>query len=255
MFNFIVRNKKFNSGTHIMGIINATPDSFYAASRISNDYVEKALQMVKDGAEILDIGAQSTRPEAEILEPEIELYRILPVLQSIRNADPNIPISIDTFYPEVAEMCLNYGADMINDVAYIQPMGHVAAKYNAPICVMHNRRNSMTTDLFEDKLIGIQRLIDNLKEAGVKDNNILLDAGIGFNKSTEEDIELLNNYDSIVNQFAEYPFLLGASRKSFLGGEVDNRLEGTINSSILAKKFGVLFVRVHDVKENKEWLK
>ena len=162
-------------------------------------------------------------------------------------------VSVDTFYPEVAEAVLQAGADMINDVSGLEypELAQVVANFDASICVMHNRRESKTADMLLDKEVGLANMIKSLMAAGVGKNKILLDGGIGFNKSNAEDWELLRGYDNLLDYFDEYPFLLGTSRKSMFGGEVETRLSATLDSTALAVKQGVLFVRVHDVKENK----
>jgi len=254
MYSFKVENKEFNSGTHVMGIINSTNDSFFINSRVKEDFLNKAKEMIDAGAEIIDIGGQSTRPGAEMIPPDTELARVLPVIQGIKDAFPSIIVSCDTFYPEVAETVLNYGADMINCVSFTQPMAHVISRFNKSICVMHNRRNSNESDLFLDKLNGLKQIISVLDDSFVPLDHVMLDLGIGFNKTINEDKELLDNYDSLMNEFPNFAFLLGASRKSFLGGEVEDRLIPTLNTTRLAKKYGVAFCRVHDVKENMEVL-
>lgn len=236
-----------------MGIINATPDSFYSASRVTDNAVETAKRMIAQGARILDVGGQSTRPNASFVTSLEEMSRVLPVVQAIRDAFVGIPISVDTFYPDVAQAAVECGADMINDVSCLayDGMADVIAKSGAAVCVMHDRRKSRERDLFWDKELGLQSAVDKLLRAGVAKNRILLDGGIGFNKGKEEDWQLLNGYDRLLNAFEEYPFLLGTSRKSMFGGEVENRLTATLESTALAVKQGVLFVRVHDVAENK----
>lgn len=251
-YNFCVRDKIFKGGTHIMGIINATTDSFFAPSRHLYDAVETAGKFIEQGAEILDIGAQSTRPGAVEMSALEEMSSLLPVVEAIRNEYKDIPISVDTFYADVAQSAIDVGADMINDVSCLSDstMAQVVKQNGVAICVMHNRRKSRTADLFVDKQIGLSNAIASLKRAGVKDNKILLDGGIGFNKSNVEDWALLNGYDRLIDLFEPYPFLLGTSRKSMFGGDVSTRLTATLDSTILAKKQGVLFVRVHDIKEN-----
>jgi len=253
VYDFRVRNSVFKSGTHIMAILNATPDSFYGGSRLKGDAVERAGRFIAQGAEILDIGGQSTRPGAETVGVLEEMSRVLPVIEAVRDSYPDIPISLDTFYPEVAEAGLNAGADMINDVSCLSydGMTEVIARLNASVCVMHDRRKSVIDDMFTDKADGLQRAVNKLLLAGVDKNRILLDGGIGFNRRKEEDWQLLNGYKKLMNEFEDYPFLLGTSRKSMFGGEVGGRLPATLDSTVLAVKSGVLFVRVHDVAENK----
>lgn len=252
-YDFKVKNETFRDGTHVMGIINATPDSFYSGSRVKHNAADIARSMIANGARILDIGGQSTRPGALSVSSLEEMSRILPVIEEIRAEFCDIPISVDTFYPDVAQAAIDAGADMINDVSNLayEGMAQVIAANGVSVCVMHDRRASSLPDMFADKEIGLQNSIDKLLSAGVEKNRILLDGGIGFNKGKDEDWSLLNGYDKLLDAFLEYPFLLGTSRKSMFGGEVENRLSATLDSTALAVKQGVLFVRVHDVKENK----
>lgn len=254
---FKVRNKVFEGGTHVMAILNATPDSFFALSRIGDDVLRRAERFIKDGAEILDIGGQSTRPGAQTVGALEEMSRVLPVIESIRREFGDIPISLDTFYPEVAQAGLGAGVDMINDVSCLanRAMTDVIAESGASVCVMHDRRNSIIDDLFFDKATGLERAADRLVRAGVSKDKILLDGGIGFNRSNDEDWQLLKGYKRLMNDLPDFHFLLGTSRKSMFGGDVADRLPATLDSTVLAIKAGVLFVRVHDVAENAAMIK
>lgn len=251
-YNFCARDKVFRGGTHVMGILNVTPDSFFAGSRHTDDIVATARRFIEQGAEILDVGGQSTRPGASKISAIEEMSRVLPAIEQIRAEFCDVPISVDTFYPDVAICAIDAGADMINDVSCLScdGMTDVLAKTGASVCVMHDRRQSKIKDLFFDKETGLAKAVDKLINAGVSKDKILLDGGIGFNKSSEEDWALLNGYDKLIGMFDEYPFLLGTSRKSMFGGDVGGRLTATLDSTALAVKQGVLFVRVHDVKEN-----
>ena len=210
--SFEVRGRKFDTGTHVMGIINVTPDSFFAASRAAaEDAAERAVRMVKDGAAVIDIGAQSTRPGAREVSAIEELSLLLPALESVRAAT-DAPVSVDTFYPEVAEAALATGADMINDVSCLRypGMAETVARYGASLCIMHDRRGSKVKDLMTDKLTGLTAAAEKALRAGVAAEKILLDGGIGFNLSREEDIFLAEHYDLL--SAAGYPLLMGASR-------------------------------------------
>ena len=248
---FVVKDKVFEKGTHVMGILNANTTSFFGFSRIDGDEISKAEKMLRDGAEIIDIGGQSTAPGAIKESALEEASRVLPVLESLRGEFPDAILSVDTFYSSVAEEALALGADMINDVSCLgdKYMAEVVAKYGASICVMHNRRGSKNKDMWLDKELGLMKATDTLLSAGVDRNKIIVDGGIGFNLNHDEDIALLEKYNNL--NTIGYPLLLGASRKSFLGGEVETRLTATLDTTKLAVKQGVLFVRVHDVKENK----
>ena len=248
---FVVKDKVFEKGTHVMGILNANTTSFFGFSRIDGDEISKAEKMLRDGAEIIDIGGQSTAPGAIKESALEEASRVLPVLESLRGEFPDAILSVDTFYSSVAEEALALGADMINDVSCLgdKYMAEVVAKYGASICVMHNRRGSKSKDMWLDKELGLMKATDTLLSAGVDRNKIIVDGGIGFNLNHDEDRALLEKYNNL--NTIGYPLLLGASRKSFLGGEVETRLTATLDTTKLAVKQGVLFVRVHDVKENK----
>lgn len=252
-YDFHVGNEVFESGTHVMAILNVTSDSFFAGSRHAHDAVETAKKFLEQGAEIIDIGGQSTRPGAQSVSALEEMARVLPAVESIKKEFPNALVSVDTFYPDVAQAAIDVGADMINDVSCLldKNLAKVVAQNDVAICVMHDRRKSGIPDLFFDKETGLMRAVDALLSSGLDKNRILLDGGIGFNKSNDEDWQLLNDYDKLLDMFEEYPFLLGTSRKSMFGGTPETRLSATLDSTMLAVKQGVLFVRVHDVKENR----
>ena len=255
-YDFRVGDKIFHSGTHIMAILNVTPDSFYAGSRHAHDAVETAKKFLEQGAEIIDIGGQSTRPGAQSVSALEEMSRVLPAVESIKKAFPDALVSVDTFYPDVAQAAIDLGADMINDVSCLadKNLAKVVAQNDVAICVMHDRRKSKTPDLFFDKETGLIRAIDTLLEQGLDKNRILLDGGIGFNKSKDEDWQLLNDYGKLLDMFEEYPFLLGTSRKSMIGLTLDlpvtEREEGTIATSVMGLMKGCRFFRVHNVKGN-----
>lgn len=251
---FRVKDAVFSDGTHIMGILNATPDSFFFGSRVGDSAVDKVRKMLEQGAEIIDIGGQSTAPNAKPVSALEEMTRTLPVVEELRDAFPTAILSVDTFYPEVADACLGAGADMINDVTGLadREMAKIIARYSASVCIMHNRRGSKVKDMWTDKELGLMRSVSTALDAGIDENKIILDGGIGFNLSRDEDVELLKNYRRL--GYLGYPLLLGTSRKSFLGGEPETRLTATLDTTKFAKKIGVLFVRVHDVKENKMML-
>lgn len=249
MSAFEVRGRRFEGGTHIMGILNLTPDSSYPLSRAGEDVAARALRMAADGAEIIDLGGQSTRPGAKQVGALEEMARVIPAVEKVR-AVTDVPLSVDTFYPEVADAALAAGADMINDVSCLMyaGMAEVAAAHGASLCIMHNRRESRNYDLMTDKLAGLSAAVAKAERAGVPRERIILDGGIGFNRGAEEDWYLLEHYDLL--SAAGCPLLLGASRKSFLGGVPETRLTATMDCSARAARMGVLFVRVHDVKEN-----
>ena len=251
-YDFHVGNRVFESGTHVMAILNATPDSFYSASRHQNDAAETAKKFLQQGAQIVDIGGQSTRPGAQSVSALEEMARVLPVVESIKKECPDALVSVDTFYPDVAWAAIDAGADMINDVSCLRykALAKVVSQNDVAICVMHDRRKSQISDLFFDKETGLMRAVDTLLSQGLDKRRIMLDGGIGFNKARDEDWQLLRGSVRLIDMFEEYPFLLGTSRKSMFGGTPETRLSATLDSTMLAVKQGVLFVRVHDIKEN-----
>ncbi|MDE5602095.1 MAG: dihydropteroate synthase, partial [Clostridia bacterium] len=195
----------------------------------------------------------STRPNAIEVSSLEEMGRVVPVVEAVREKFPNIPISVDTFYPEVAQACIEVGADMINDVSCLSydGMAEIIADTGVSVCVMHDRRASRIDDLFFDKVLGLENAVNKLLALGVQKDRILLDGGIGFNRNNDEDWELLRGYDRLMGDLPKYPFMLGTSRKSMFGGAVEDRLSATLDSTELAVKMGVLFVRVHEVWANK----
>ncbi|MCQ2409484.1 MAG: dihydropteroate synthase [Clostridia bacterium] len=253
MNTFKVKDREFSSGTHIMGIINVTPDSFYAGSRVDKNVIEVAMKMINDGAEILDIGGQSTRPDAKPVPVFEELARVIPAVEQVRKALPDAVISVDTTSSLIARAAIEAGADMINDVSGLQDeeMAQLISETGVSVCAMHTRRESVIKDIHLDKIVGLQEIVQKLRKAGVPDEKILLDAGIGFNKNSREDWQLFEDYRNIMEEM-EFPFLLGASRKTFLGGMPETRLSATLDTTARACKDGILFVRVHDVKENRQ---
>lgn len=252
----IIRNKTFENDTYIMGILNVTPDSFSDGGKWNN--INSALrhteEMIANGAAIIDIGGESTRPGYTLISDEEEIGRVVPVIKAIRQRF-DIPISIDTYKSEVAKAALDVGADLINDIwgfKYDMKMADVCREYGAACCLMHNRNNTDYTDYFADVLTDLQESIDIAKAAGIVDNKICTDPGIGFAKSLEQNLSLTQNVD-ILHSLG-YPILLGTSKKSMIGLTLDldknERVEGTLVTSVLAVQKNCLFVRVHDVKEN-----
>ncbi len=254
--SFKVGNKTFFGGTHIMGIVNVTDNSFYSYSRLGgDDIVERVFKMAEDGAEIIDIGAQSTAPNAKAVSELEEVSRLIPALEVLMKEKDLPPISVDTFYPEVARQALDLGVNMINDVSCLKDddIARAVASAGASICIMHNRRGSKTKDMWLDKESGLIKATSKALALGIDEDKIIVDGGIGFNLSHDEDKELLQNYDNL--SVVGFPLLLGASRKSFLGGEPNTRLTSTLDTTRLAIKKGILFVRVHDIKENMQVIK
>ena len=247
----IIGNKKFENYTFVMAIINLTPDSFFSESRKDEYTVLKAVEKaVKDGAAVIDIGAQSTRPNYTEVSADEEISRFEKPLELIkRNFD--IPVSVDTYFAKSARAALDLGADMINDVwglTYDKAMAKTVAEYNASVCIMHNAKETLSGEIFPKITSFLSESVNAAISAGIDKRKICLDGGIGFAKTKEQNFELLENYEKL--SAVGYPLLLGTSRKSMFGGRVDDRLAPTVESTRLAARKKVLFVRVHDVKEN-----
>ncbi|MFF2890566.1 dihydropteroate synthase [Paenibacillus sp. NPDC057967] len=244
--------------TLIMGILNATPDSFSDGGRYND--VERAVahakEMVAAGADILDIGGESTRPGFEAVSAEEELKRVLPVIAAVRNALPEVAISVDSYKAVTIRQCLEAGAHIINDIWGLKgdpDMAAVAAEYGAPVIISHNRHARDYTDFVPDVLADLQASVGLARRAGVDEQQIWLDPGIGFAKTYEHNLELLDRLDEL-NELG-YPVLLGTSRKRFikqaLDLPVDELVEGTAATVALGIARGCQIVRVHDVQANK----
>jgi len=259
----IIGNREFDlvNNTYIMGILNVTPDSFSDGG--SHESVDEALRhterMIEEGADIIDIGGESTRPGAGPVTETEELSRVLPVLKAIK-VRFDIPLSVDTYRAGTAGAALDEGADLINDIWGLRydkgEMASVVAQSNKPYILMHNARNDETPDFINNIRLSLAESLRIAEAAGIDKDKIILDPGIGFNKTFEENLEILKRLDEL--NAMGYPMLLGCSRKSVIGNAlelpVDERLEGTLVTTILAAQAGYSFVRVHDVMENKRAL-
>ncbi|CUA80991.1 dihydropteroate synthase [Anoxybacillus suryakundensis] len=239
--------------TIIMGILNATPDSFSDGGKYNHveQAVERAKQLVVEGAHIIDIGGESTRPGAEKVSLEEELRRVIPIVEAVAKA-VDVPISIDTYKAEVAKQAIEAGATIINDVWGAKAdsnMAQVAVHYGVPIVLMHNRHDRNYKDIISDMINDLKESIHIVKQAGVKDEQIIIDPGIGFAKTVEHNLEVMRRLDELA--VLHYPILLGTSRKSFIGHVLDlpvyDRLEGTGATVCLGIAKGAHIVRVHDV--------
>ena len=247
----------YNKRTYIMGILNVTPDSFSDGGIFNS--VDKALEhareMIKEGADIIDLGGESTRPGHKYVDSYEELRRVIPVIKKLKS-ELDIPISVDTYKAQVAEESLKLGVEMINDIWGLRKdknMASVIAKYKAYVCIMHNQDNTeYDKDIMESIKEFLQDSVDLALKSGIKKEKIVLDPGIGFGKTFEQNLEVLKRLDEI--KTLGYPILLGTSRKSVIGNvlnvEPKERLEGTIATTVLGIRDGVDIVRVHDVKEN-----
>ncbi len=238
-----------------MGILNITPDSFSDGGKYNQieQAVIHAKQMVEDGADIIDIGGESTRPGYERVSDEEEIARVAPVIDAI-SKEISVPISIDTYKSNVAEAALQAGAHILNDIwgAKADPnMATLAASYNVPIILMHNRDNRDYKHFYRDVVNDLFESIQIAKGAGVSDDKVILDPGIGFAKDLSENLEMMRQLDKLVD--IGYPVLLGTSKKSLIGQAlnlpVDERAEGTAATVCYGIQKGCQIVRVHDVKE------
>ena len=247
----------------VMGILNVTPDSFYSGSRVGADVVARAEQMLADGADILDIGGESTRPGSDAVSVEEETRRVVPAIEAVKKALPQCVISVDTYHAQTAQAAINAGADIINDVTALTgdaDMAQVAAAAKVPVVLMHMRgtpktmqQNCEYTNVVTEVAAYLQQRAEELAELGIGADKIILDPGIGFAKNTQQNLELLRGLDALTS--FGYPVLLAASRKTVIGDVLSGlppqeRLEGTIALSLQAVYAGANMVRVHDVKEN-----
>ncbi|SHK07214.1 dihydropteroate synthase [Tepidibacter formicigenes] len=250
MFNFGER-------TYIMGILNVTPDSFSDGGEFTSVdiAINRAKEMIKEGADIIDVGGESTRPGSREVSEEEELKRVLPVVKRLIK-EIDVPISVDTYKSSVADNVLSIGVPIINDVWGLQRdknMANVIAKHNAYVVIMHNQ---MGTEYKEDIIKSIKTFfkesIKIAKEAGIKDEKIILDPGIGFGKTPEQNMHVMRRLLEL-NELG-YPVLLGTSRKSMIGKILNlppkERVEGTIATTVMGIIQGIDIVRVHDIKEN-----
>ena len=245
----------YTKETFIMGILNVTPDSFSDGGKYNSveAALEQAKKMVADGAKIIDVGGESTRPGYERISDEEEIARVVPVIKALVREVPAI-ISIDTYKSAVARAAIEAGAHMINDIwgAKADPeMAFVAAQYNVPIILMHNRTNQIYKNYWNDFKSDIEESISIVKKVGVPDEHIILDPGIGFVKNLEQSIETMQRLDEL--SAMGYPVLLATSRKRMIGSilnlPVDERVEGTAATCAFGVMKGCHLMRVHDVKE------
>lgn len=242
--------------TFVMGILNVTPDSFSDGGKftIIDNALFRVEQMLHEGMDVLDVGGESTRPgHTQISEGE-EIDRVCPVIEAVK-ARFDLPVSLDTYKSAVAREGIAAGAALINDIwglKYDPEMAAVIAKAGASCCLMHNRHNNDYVDLMGDIMQDLQESLTLADQAGIPRDRILIDPGIGFAKTPAQNLEVLRRLEEL--QALEMPVLLGASRKSVIGHALDlpadQRLEGTLVTTVLAVQGGCRFVRVHDVKEN-----
>lgn len=270
----LIGNREFKESgkTYIMGILNVTPDSFSDGGRfldkgqrggLRKEQMDTLLfqveEMIKEGMDIVDIGAESTRPGYQRISDEEEIERLLPVLLAIKKHF-DLPISVDTYKSRVAKLALSEGADLLNDIWGLQApedpehkMAEVIAASGATCCLMHNRDNTDYQDFLPDVMEDLKETLAIAEKAGIEKGKIILDPGVGFAKSTEQNLLVTKHLADF--QKLGFPILLGTSRKSMIGNTLnlpkDQREEGTMVTSVMAVMAGCMFVRVHDVRANK----
>lgn len=255
------RNFDTEHEMYIMGILNVTPDSFSDGGKWNN--MDAALkhteQMIAQGADIIDIGGESTRPGHTPVSENEEIQRVTPYIEKIK-ASFDIPVSIDTYKPAVCEAALKAGADLVNDIwglKYDRKMAELIAAYNVPCCLMHNRKEAVYQDFVEDVLKDLKESLDIGTGAGIPKENMILDPGVGFGKTYEQNLTIINHLERLLELGC--PVLLGTSRKSVIGltlhMEPEERVTGTVATTVIGAMKGCAFYRVHDCLENRQALK
>lgn len=250
--DFDIKNK-----TYIMGILNVTPDSFSDGGKYN--HLDAALfhaeEMLRDGADIIDIGGESTRPGHTVITDQEEISRVVPVIEAVKSRF-DVPVSIDTYKGAVAEAALKAGADLVNDIwgfKHDKKVADLTAQYKAACCLMHNRHEAVYDNFLSDLVKDMEECVEIARKAGVSDDRIILDPGVGFGKTYEMNLEAIHHVD-VLHQLG-FPILLGTSRKSVIGLTLDlpadQRVEGTVATTVIGVMKGCAFVRVHDIKENK----
>ena len=254
-----IGNREFQAteSVCVMGILNVTPDSFSDGGKYADP--DQALfhveEMIKDGADIIDVGGESTKPGSDYsLDADREIERVIPVIEQIK-ARFDIPVSLDTYHSKTARAGIAAGVDMINDIwglKYDPEMAGVIAGADVVCCLVHNRKEPVYQNFLKDIVLDMAASIHLAEQAGIANDRIILDPGIGFGKTYEQNLAVLNALEEF-HMFG-YPLLMGASRKSVIGNTLDlpvgDRVEGTIATSVIGVMKGGAFIRVHDVKEN-----
>lgn len=254
----IIGGKEFDTKhhTYIMGILNVTPDSFSDGGKYndSDEAIRHAEEMIRDGADLIDVGGESTRPGHIQVTDEEEIRRVVPVIRALKSRF-DIPVSVDTYKSRVAQAALDAGADLVNDIwglKYDPEMAGVIAKSGAACCLMHNRTEAVYQEYLTDFLSDMRECVRLAEEAGIPKDKIILDPGVGFGKTYEMNMEIISRLE-ILHELG-LPVLLGTSRKSVIGLTLDlppqEREEGTLVTTVWAVQKRCAFVRVHDVKKN-----
>jgi len=249
---------ELGASTKIMGILNVTPDSFSDGGRYVDpeQAVRHALQMVQEGADLIDIGGESTRPGFEPVSAEEELCRVIPVIEALHRAAPHIPISVDTYKAEVARKAIEAGAHIMNDIwggKKDPDMLDAAAELGCPIILMHNRKDMNYSDFATDVVQDLKESVELALKAGVDRKQIILDPGVGFAKNGPENLQIMTQLDRLVD--IGYPVLLATSRKKFIRTVMDLPVNDIVEGTAATVAFGIAqgcqIVRVHDVKQIK----
>jgi len=266
-YSLKVKNRKldFSKRTYLMGVLNVTPDSFYDGGRFldTKEALKQGMKMAEDGADIIDVGGESSRPGSDPVSVEEELKRVIPVIEGLAK-EIDIPISVDTYKSEVAKKALDSGASMVNDISALRfdsEMRKVLKDFDVPVVLMHIKGTpkDMQKNPYYDDLMGeitsyLKEAIIVAKNSGIDENKIIIDPGIGFGKRLEDNLEILKNLSFLKS--LKKPILVGPSRKSFIGKILDlpeeKRLEGSLAALAVAVMNGANIVRVHDVKESKK---
>lgn len=258
------RSLPFGERTLVMGILNVTPDSFSDGGQFfkHEEALRHAEELIADGADILDIGGESTRPGGQSVAREEELRRVVPVIEALRKRF-DVPLSIDTTKVQVAEAALDAGAEIVNDISALRfepELANVAARARAGLVLMHSLGTLSTlhtlppvADIFAEVIASLRRSITEAERRGVGRESLAIDPGIGFGKSHEQNVELVARLDRLAREFSDFPLLVGTSRKRFIGALTGNlpvgeRLHGTMASVTAAILGGATIVRVHDVR-------
>ena len=257
-----IGNKVFDlhNHTYIMAILNVTPDSFSDGNSYQtiDDVLYRVEDMLSQGAHIIDVGGESTRPGHTVISDDEEIHRVVPAIEAITTRF-DVPVSIDTYKYSVAEAALKSGAHMVNDIWGLQyaadtqhTMAQVIAKYDAACCLMHNQEQPVYQAFLPDCIAFLQKSTELALAFGIAADKIILDPGVGFGKTYEQNLDVMRNLTAFHN--LNYPMLLGTSRKSMIGLALNlpihERLEGTLVTTVMAVMAGWNFVRVHDIKEN-----
>ena len=258
----IIGNTTFDEDkTYVCGILNVTPDSFSDGGKFNklDAALYHAEEMIEEGAMLIDIGGESTRPGYTMISDEEEIERVVPVIEALKSRF-DVPLSLDTYKSKVAKAGIESGIDLINDIwglKYDKAMAKLVADSGLPVCIMHNRDNTDYNDFMTDVILDLKESVDIATAAGIDKGKIILDPGVGFAKDLEQNIIVMKELDRL-NEF-NLPILLGTSRKSVIGLTLDlpkdERVEGTLVTTVLAVIKGCMFVRVHDVKENVRTIK